>query len=201
MEAEKRAAYSEKSNLADRFRSESLAELNQVETDIAESQEDLTSISDRVDRAEIRSPVDGVVNRVAINTIGGVVEPAQPLMEIVPLGEEVKVVAKVKPDEIAFLRRTQPAKVKLSAYDPQKYGSLTATVTRIGANSITDSQGEIFFEIEVQTDDNFLGTAESPLPILPGMLATVEVITGKRTILEYLLKPILRARDRAFTER
>lgn len=201
LQAEKRAAFSEKSNLADRFRSESLAELNKVETEIAESQEDLTSISDRVDRAEIRSPVDGVVNRVAINTIGGVIESAQPLMEIVPLGEELKIVAKVKPDEIAFLRRSQPAKVKLSAYNPQKYGSLEASVTRIGANSITDQQGEIFFEIEVETKENFLGSPESPLPILPGMLATVEVITGKRTILEYLLKPLLRARDRAFTER
>jgi adhesin transport system membrane fusion protein len=201
LEAERRAARNERANLADRFRSEALTELSKVETEMAELKEDLTSLSDRVDRTEIRSPVDGVVNRVAVNTVGGVVEPAQPLAEIVPLGDEIKIVVKVSPDEIGFLRLGQNAKVKLTAYDVQKYGALDARVTRIGANSITDPDGNIYFEVEVKTDKNYLGTEENPLPVMPGMLAQVEVITGKRTILDYLLKPILKATDRAFTER
>ena len=201
LEAERRAALSEKSNTRDRFRSQALAELSEVEADIATLQEDIKSAGDRVDRAEIRSPVDGVVNRLAVNTIGGVVEPAQPLAEIVPLGDELKIVAKVTPEDIAFLRRGQAARVSLTAYDPQKYGRLDAQLTRIGANSITDEQGEIFFEIEVQTARNFLGSEAAPLPIMPGMVASVDIITGKRTILDYLLKPILRARSVALTER
>lgn len=201
LEAERRVAQSEKANISDRFRSEALTELSNVETQIAELQENLTSISDRVDRAEIRSPVDGVVNRIAINTVGGVIEPAQALMEIVPLGDELKIIAEVGPDQIAFLRAGQPAKVKLSAYDPQKYGALEGTLTRVGANSIAGKDGNIFFEIEVQTEKNYLGTEEKPLPIMPGMVATVEVITGKRTILYYLLKPLMRAKSQALTER
>jgi adhesin transport system membrane fusion protein len=201
LQAEQRGAQTEKANLADRFRSESLAELSKVESELAELSENMRSISDRVDRAEIRSPVDGVVNRLTVNTIGGVVEPAQPLAEVVPVGDELKVIAKVTPEEIAFIRIGLPAKVKLSAYDAQKYGSLDARLTRIGANSITDEQGNIFFEIEVQTDRNYLGEQPGQLPILPGMVATVEVITGKRTILEYLIKPVLKAKDRALTER
>lgn len=201
LEAERRAARSERSNLTDQFRSGALAELSQVESQLAELGENLKSFSDRVARAEIRSPVDGIVNRITVNTIGGVVEPAQALAEIVPVGDELKVVAKITPENIAFLRLGQDAKVKLSAYNPQKYGSLKATVSRIGANSITNGDGEIFFEIEVRTDQNSMGTTEEPLPILPGMVATVEIITGKRSILEYLLKPILRARDVALTER
>ena len=201
LQAELRASRTEKANLKDRFRSQALEELSAVETEVAELSEDLKSISDRVDRTEIRSPVDGVVNRMAVNTVGGVVESAQPLAEIVPLGDELKIVANVKPEEIAFLRVGQEAKVKLSAYDPQKYGSLDARLTRIGANSLTNQQGDIFFEIEVQTGKNYLGDVAGELPILPGMVASVEVITGERTILDYLLKPILRARSVAFTER
>lgn len=201
LQAEMQAAQTEKANLADRFRSESLAELSKVETEISELSENLRSISDRVDRTEIRSPVDGVVNRISVNTVGGVIEPAQPLAEIVPVGDALKIIARVTPEEIAFVRQGQEAKVKLSAYDPQKYGSLDARLTRIGANSITDQQGNIYFEIEVQTDRNYLGDEEGHLPIMPGMVATVEVITGKRTILEYLIKPVLKARDVALTER
>ena len=93
------------------------------------------------------------------------------------------------------------AKVKITAYDAQKYGSVDATLSRIGANSISDGQGNVYFEIEVKASKNYLGTEENKLPIMPGMVAAVDIITGKRTILYYLLKPLMRARESIFTER
>jgi len=149
----------------------------------------------------VRSPVDGIVKNIAINTVGGVVEPAMKLVEIVPVDDELKIVARVSPNDVAFLRPGLPAKVKITAYDAHKYGSLDGELSRIGANSVQDGEGGVFFEIEVVTDRNYVGGADNPLPITPGMVAHVEVITGKRTVMEYLLKPLLRARDVALTER
>jgi len=142
-----------------------------------------------------------VVNKIAIKTIGGVIEPAMQLVEIVPLDDDLKIIARVMPQEIAFLRAGQEAKIKISAYDSQRYGSLNAMLTRIGANSVTDNDGNVFFEIELEANQNYLGTKENPLPITPGMVAEVEIITGMRTILSYLAKPVLRAKDKALTER
>ena len=158
-------------------------------------------MGDRVNRTEIRSPVDGIVNNIAIKTIGGVIQPAQKLIEIVPIDSKLKIVARVLPSDIAFLKPGQPVRVKISAYDPQRYGALDGHLVRIGANSVTDAKGNIFFEIEVRTDKNHLGSDENPLPVTPGMVATTEVVTGRRTIMEYLMRPVLRFRDRAFRER
>jgi len=201
LEAELEVAQKERTSQLDKFQSQALGELNEVETEIAGLKESLKSIGDRVDRAEVRAPVEGTINRIAIKTIGGVIEPAMKLVEIVPADDELKIIAKVQPNEIAFIRPGLPAKVKITAYDPQKYGSLDGELIRIGANSVSDAEGNSFFEIEVRTTDNFMGDADNPLPITAGMVADVEVITGKRTILEYLMKPFLRARNRAFTER
>ncbi len=201
LEADLRGTQKERASQDDKFKSQALGELNQVETEIAGLQEALTSIGDRVYRAELRAPVDGIVNNIALSTIGGVVEPAQKLVEIVPVDDELKIIARVIPSEIAFIRPGQDVKVKITSYDPQRYGSLDGKLMRIGANSVTDREGNVSFEIEVRTDRNYMGDAENPLPITPGMIAETEVITGKRTILEYLMKPILRARNRAFTER
>ncbi|MFK7839292.1 MAG: HlyD family type I secretion periplasmic adaptor subunit [Bdellovibrionales bacterium] len=201
LQAEVEVAKKERASQLDKFQSQALGELNQVETEIAGLKENLTSISDRVERAELRAPVDGTVNRITIKTIGGVIEPAAKLVEIVPLDDELKIIAQVQPNEIAFIRPGLPAKVKITAYDPQRYGALDGELVRIGANSVTDNQGNAFFEIEVRTDKNFMGDESNPLPITAGMVADVEIITGKRTILEYLMKPILRAKNRAFTER
>lgn len=183
------------------FKSNALKELGEVETDIKALEESLKSIGDRVDRAEIKSPADGIVNKITIKTIGGVIEPAKPLVEIVPMDEALKIRAKVSPSDIAFIKTDQPAKIKITAYDAQRYGSLKGKISRIGANSITDRDGGVYFEIEAIAEKNYMGSDERPLPVTPGMVAELEVITGKRSILEYMLKPILRARDRAFTER
>ncbi len=201
LEAELRGAQKEREAQGDKFRSQALGELNEAETQIAALKENLKSIGDRVDRTEVRSPVDGIVNNLSITTIGGVIEPAMRLVEIVPTDDELKIIAKIAPDEVAFIHPGQDAKVKITAYQAQKYGTLKGKLVRIGANSSTDRDGNVSFEIEVRTDKNYMGTAEHKLPITPGMVAEVEIITGKRTILTYLLKPILRARGRVLTER
>lgn len=201
MDADLRTARKELEDQKTKFRSQALGELNDVQTQLSQLTENLTAIGDRVDRSELRSPVDGVVNRIMLKTIGGIVEPAMKLIEIVPMDDELKIMAKVSPSEIAFLKPGQPVKVKISAYDPQRYGALDGKLERIGANSVNDSKGNVFFEIEVRTDKNHLGTAEKPLPITPGMVAQTEIITGDRSILQYLMRPVLRAKDKALTER
>jgi adhesin transport system membrane fusion protein len=201
VEAELRSARKERADQEDKFRSQALGELNAVQTEISQLDQNLTATRDRVSRTELRAPVKGVVNKIAIKTIGGVIEPAMKLVEIVPVDDALKITARVAPQDIAFLKPGQDAKVKISAYNPQKYGALSGKLARIGANSVTDQEGHAFFEIEIRTDKNHLGTADAPLPITPGMEAQVDIITGKRTILEYLMKPLLRIRDRALTER
>lgn len=196
-----RTKQKERKDREDQFKSQVLGELNEVESQISQLTENLTAIEDRVSRTDVRSPINGVVNKISIKTIGGIVEPAMKLFEVVPLDDNLKIIARVTPQEIAFIRPGLPANIKVSAYDPQRYGSLKGTLSRLGANSITDEKGNIFFEIEVQADQNYLGTIDAPLPITPGMVAEVEIITGKRSILSYLAKPVLRAKDRALSER
>lgn len=201
LESELSASKRELEDQDDKFHSQALGELNEVETQIRQLEESLKSIGDRVSRADLRAPVAGIINNIALKTIGGVIEPAHKLIEIVPMDDELKIVAKVRPDDIAFLKPGQDVKVLITAYDAQRYGRLTGKLVRIGANSVTDRDGNVFFEIEVRTDKNYLGTAEHPLPITPGMVAETQVITGRRTVMDYLLKPILRARDTALRER
>lgn len=201
LQADLSRAQKEREDREDKFKSQVLGELNDVESKVSQLGESLTAIGDRVERTEITSPVAGIVNKIVIKTIGGVIEPAMKVAEIVPQDDNLKIVARVLPQEIAFLRPDLPVNIKISAYDSQRYGSLKGRLTRIGANSISDNEGNVFFEIEVQSEKNYLGTEDSPLPITPGMVAEVEIITGKRTIFDYLMKPVLRAKDKALTER
>lgn len=201
LEADLRAAEREREDREDKFKSQVLGELNEVESKVSQLDENLTAIGDRVSRTEVRSPVDGIVNKIMLKTIGGVIEPAMQLVEVVPLDDDLKIVAKVSPQEIAFLLPGQDVNIKISAYDSQRYGSLKGKVVRIASNSTSDREGNVFFEIEVEANKNYLGTEENPLPITPGMVAETEIITGKRTIFSYLMKPVLRTRDKALTER
>lgn len=201
LEAELQVAKRERESQIDRFRSQALGEMSQVEAEIAGLKESLTSIGDRVSRREVRAPVTGVVNNIAVRTIGGVIEPAMRLVEIVPVDDELKIVARVRPGDIAFIHPGQRAKVRITAYDPQLYGFLYGELIRVGATSSADHQGNSYFEIEVVTDKNHLGGEEGKLPVSPGMEAQVDVIVGKRTILNYLMKPLVRARERVLTER
>ncbi len=201
LESELSAAQKEAMDQVSKFRSQALKELNEAQTAMAALQENLTSAGDRVDRTQLRAPVAGIVKTVGVKTIGGVIEPAMRMVEIVPIDDDLKITAKVNPSDIAFLKQGQPVKVKVTAYDAQRYGALDGTLIRISADSVTDREGKVYFEIDVRTDKNYLGTADAPLPIMPGMIAETAIITGKRSIMSYLLKPVIRAKDRALTEK
>lgn len=183
------------------FKSTALKELNEAITNHKALEQNMLASEDRLSRTAVVSPVRGIVKQLLINTIGGVVQPGMDLVEIVPEDESMLVEARVRPSEIAFLHIGQKAKVKLTAYDYAVYGTLDAELEHVSADTITDENGESFFEIRVRTEKKFMGDGEEVMPIMPGMVAEVDVLTGKKTVLEYLMKPIVRARQRAFSER
>jgi len=159
------------------------------------------ALVDRVARTEVRSPVDGIVNQLMITSPNAVIQPGMDLLEIVPLNDSLLISAKVRPVDIAFIRPGQAATVKISAYDFAIYGGLEATLEQISADTLIDETGEYFFQISVRTTKNHLGPESNPLPIIPGMMATVDITTGQKTVMDYLLKPLKRATATALTER
>ena len=188
------------------FLAESQKDLTQRRSELATLTEAITTARDRVDRTEVRSPVKGIIKQVKLRTIGGVVKPGMDLVEIVPLEDTLLVEAKVRPKDIAFIRPDQEAIVKITAYDYSIYGGLKAKVERISADTITDDdpsgrKNESYYRITVRTNKNHLGSEEHPLPIIPGMVSSVDILTGQKSVLDYLMKPILKARDRALRER
>ncbi len=183
------------------FLNKAKAELIEVSSQLGEGAATSIALKDRLDRTHVRSPVNGTVNRLLINTVGGVVQPGMNLVEIVPTEATLLIEAKINPADIAFLRPGQEAKIKITAYDYTIYGGLDAKLERIGADSLTDDKGNSYYLVELRTDRNYLGPKDNPLPIIPGMVATAEILTGKKTILTYLLKPVLRAKHMALRER
>ena len=185
-----------------KFRSEALTQLNEARTDLNKAQATGKALEDRVSRTLVTSPVRGIVNKLLVNTIGGVIQPGSDLIEIVPLDDTLLVEAKIRPQDIAFLHPGQEATVKFTAYDYTIYGGLKAKLEQIGADTITDEDKKTtYYIIKLRTDKSHLGTDEKPLLIIPGMVASVDIITGKKTVLSYLLKPIIRARAEALHER
>ena len=176
-------------------------ELNEVVAEISRIGQTNTALSDRVRRTLVRSPVDGTVQRLLINTIGGVVQPGMDLVEIVPAQDNLLVEAKIKPSDIAFLRPQLDAMVKFSAYDFAIYGGLKGKLTNISADTITDERDESYYLVRIKTEKSHLGSEEKPLPIMVGMTVSVDIVTGKKTVLDYLLKPILKAKQSALRER
>nr|WP_218887975.1 MULTISPECIES: HlyD family type I secretion periplasmic adaptor subunit [Pseudomonas] len=185
-----------------KFRSEALTQLNEARTDLNKAQATGKALEDRVSRTLVTSPVRGIVNKMLVNTIGGVIQPGSDLLEIVPLDDTLLVEAKIRPQDIAFLHPGQEATVKFTAYDYTIYGGLKAKLEQIGADTITDEDKKTtYYVIKLRTERSHLGTDEKPLLIIPGMVASVDIITGKKTVLSYLLKPIIRARAEALHER
>jgi adhesin transport system membrane fusion protein len=172
--------------------------LSDVAARIASLTEGTLGLSDRVKQTEVRSPVRGTVKRLFQNTIGGVVMPGKEVCEIVPLGDALLLEARIRPKDIGFLRPGQAALVKFTAYDFAVYGGLEAVVDQIGADTVTDEHGNPFYTVRVRTLESSLGEG---MPIIPGMVAEVDVLTGKKTVLASLLKPILRAQQYALSER
>ena len=183
------------------FANKAKAEYNEVAAQLGEDSASSLALKDRLDRTLVKSPVNGTVNRILVNTVGGVIQPGMNLVEIVPTEGTLLVEAKIKPADIAFLRPNQKAMVKFTAYDYTIYGGLEAKLEQIGADSITDEKKESYYLVTLRTNKNYIGTKDKPFPIIPGMIATVDILTGKKTILSYLLKPILKAKSMALRER
>lgn len=184
-----------------RYHNEAKQELNNTLSELEAISVASVALEDRLKRTHVRSPVRGTVNQILVNTVGGVIQPGMDLIEIVPLEDTLLVETKIKPSDIAFLHPGQEAMVMFTAYDFTVYGGLEGKVEHISADSITDERGENFYLVRVRTNKNHLGTEENPMPIIPGMVATVDILTGKNTILSYLLKPALRTQKLALKER
>lgn len=163
--------------------------------------ESIAAGEDKVKRTEVRSKVRGTIQRIIINTIGGVVKPGDPIMEIVPLDTTLLIEAKIRPADRGPLREGQEAIVKISTYDFSIYGGMLAKVEHISADSVEEKNGEYFFIVKLRTDKNYIEYRGKQLEIMPGMTATVDILTGKRSVLDYLLKPILKAQQDALTEK
>ena len=180
------------------FRQEALNERSQVQQKIAVNEESLRGARGM----ELRSPVDGVVNDLQVNTIGGFVQPGEKVMEVVPMGEKLLVETRVKPSDIAFIKVGDKALVKVTAYDFSTYGGLDGKVVQVSADSIYDEvEREAYFIVLVETQRAFLEKAGRRLPITPGMMTDTQIITGRKSVLTYLLKPVLKARSDALRER
>ncbi|MEI7369547.1 HlyD family type I secretion periplasmic adaptor subunit [Pectobacterium sp. 1950-15] len=184
-----------------RYKSEALSQLSEAQTNLNKIEATGKALEDRVNRTLVVSPVRGIVQQVLVNTIGGVIQPGSDLVEIVPLDDNLLVEARIRPQDIAFLHPGQDAVIKLTAYDYTIYGGLKGQLEQISPDTVTDKEGNSFYIIRLRTDRNYLGSADKPLLIIPGMVASVDIITGKKTILSYLLKPIIRAKAEALRER
>jgi adhesin transport system membrane fusion protein len=181
------------------FRNTARSELSETNAKLNALSEGSAALEDRVKQTEIRSPVNGTVKQLKVNTVGGVVQPGRDVIELVPSDDALLLEARVVPRDIAFLRPGQKALVKFTAYDYAIYGGLDATLELISADSVVDEKGNAFFLVRVRTLSTTIGNQK--LPIIPGMVAEVDILTGKKSVLSYLLKPILRAQSRAMTER
>ncbi|MDP4534579.1 HlyD family type I secretion periplasmic adaptor subunit [Alkalimonas collagenimarina] len=194
-------SYRKQVEAALQFRTESQQKLAEASSRLSVLQASLVQLSDRLNRTQVVSPVNGIINSIKINTVGGVIQPGMDLIEIVPQEEALVIEARMSPRDIAFIRPGLTAMVKLTAYDFTIYGGLSGTLEYISADAMVDEQGNSYYLVRVRTEGNFTDPAGEPLPIMPGMIASIDILTGKRTLLQYLLKPITRAKQSALKER
>lgn len=180
---------------------EAQAELAEIRTDVSEISQTLGALEDRQDRTEIISPVDGIVKDLMINTVGGVIRPGDFVAEIVPNNENLLVEVQIRPSDIAFISPGQEAMVKITAYDFSIYGGLKGNLVDISPDTVTNEDGESFYRVRVRTGESKLKRKGEILPIIPGMVASVDILTGEKTVMEYLLKPFIKTLDEAMNER
>jgi membrane fusion protein, adhesin transport system len=181
-----------------KYRADAAAELAKVESELGQTSDALTARADQVKRTVIGASVRGTVKNIKINTVGGVVQPGQDIMEIVPLEDKLLVEAKIRPHEVAFLRPGLPATVKISAYDYAIYGGLQGHIELISPDTLREerkTEDDTYYRVLVRTDASTLSSGGKELPIMAGMTASVEIKTGEKTVLDYLLKPILKVRE------
>ncbi len=196
-----RSAESEAARVRNTFYAGVADDLAKARAEMSGVAGDLPGLRDRADRTAVRSPIDGVVHRVLVQTIGGVVQPGETIVEVVPAGDTPMIEAKVKPADIGYLHVGQEARVRISAYDSSAYGSLNGTIETISPDAIEDPKdGARHFLVTVRLDETAFASAKGPLPPTPGMAATVDILNGKRTVLAYLLKPIAEVSRTALRE-
>lgn len=184
------------------FRNTAKEEYNEAKAEMSRLESSNVAREDKVERTMVRSPVDGTIQQLLVNTVGGVVKPGMDIVEIVPIHDNLIVEAKIRPADIAFLYPGQRAIVKFSAYDFAVYGSLEGTLSHISADTIVDEiDKQSYYTVRIKTDKSYLGSENKKLNIMVGMTVDVDIITGKKTVLDYILKPILRARENVFSER
>jgi len=175
--------------------------LNETITNLKALEANSTASLDQVSRAIVKSPSNGIIQTLHVNTIGGAIKPAQDLIEIVPTDYNLIVEVKILPSDIAFIYQGQKAIVKFSAYDFSIYGGLDGNVINISPDTITEKDDKTYYLVQIKTTKNYIGNKDEPMKIIPGMVANVDIITGKKTILDYILKPILKTKQYTFTER
>jgi adhesin transport system membrane fusion protein len=185
----------------DRFRRESQSELGAVEEAIATIREEVAAVSERGVSIEVKCPIEGMVKNMRYSTIGGGVKPGWPIMEIVPTSDKLVIDAKLNPVDRGYVTEGMPARVKISTYDFIRYGALKDTVTLVAADATEDPEKGRYFEVRVETEKAYLGAREGDLPITAGILATVGIHTGTKTVIDFLVKPVLKIKAEAFRER
>ena len=196
---------SEKQSAIDDFvngiRLKAIEELKLREEEQSSLKEQIVNLEDKVNRTVVRSPVYGVVNQVLINTVGGVIKPGMDLIELVPLDDTLLIETRIKPQDIAFLRHHQKALVKVSAFDFSIYGGLDGKIETISSDTHEDEFKNQYYKVMVRTEKNYLSSTKGELHIIPGMMTTTDVIIGKKTVLDYLLKPFNKAKEKALREK
>ena len=183
------------------FQSEAKSKMNEAVAEFKSLQVTSTALEDQVTRTIVKSPMKGIVQKLYVHTVGGVIQPGEDIMEIVPSDETLLVKVRIKPKDIAFIYLGQRAIVKFTAYDFSIYGGLEGKVVLISPDSIKDDEGNVFYEVRIKTDKNYIGRDGKKLKIIPGMTTSVDIITGQKTVLDYILKPILKTKQYTFTER
>ena len=183
------------------YRAQALDEMNSRRGELKSLREIMSAGEDRVTRTDVRSPVRGTIKQINLNTIGGVVRPGDTILEIVPLDDTLLIEARIRPADIAFLHPGQKAMIKITAYDFSIFGGLEGFVEAISADTIEDDKGESFYKVKLRTHKSAISYRGEELPIIPGMTASVDILTGKKSVLAYLLKPILRMKQNALRER
>jgi len=183
------------------FQAKAHEDLTTALAELSVLDQSLLAAKDRVQRTTLRAPVRGIVNKLNIATVGAVIGSGETLAEIIPLDDSLLIESRIRPQDVAFLYPGQDARVRVTAYDYTIYGDLIGQVERISADTITDETGETYYRVILRTDKTHLGTEDDPLPIIPGMVVSSAILTGEKTVLDYLLKPIKKARSEALRER
>ncbi|HID02537.1 MAG TPA: HlyD family type I secretion periplasmic adaptor subunit, partial [Desulfobacterales bacterium] len=178
-----------------------LQQLGQLEDELAENQELINKLTQQINRLELRSPTNGIVKGLEIHTIGGIIPPGQPLMEIVPLDEELIAEVKVSPNDIGHIKKGDHVTVKVTTFDFSRYGSINGTVSALSATTFTSEQGAPYYKGMIKLEKHYVGNDAEMNKVLPGMIVNADIITGEKSLLAYMLKPIHRSLNSAFIER